>query len=85
MPIDATTLSTCEKKNIKAKRIILDATKNQVIPHVTSKDNAYEMWDALTKMYQSSNENKKIVLREKLKNIKMTKFKNVASYLTKII
>ena len=35
-------------------------------------------------MYQGSNENRKMVLREKLKSIKMAKSKNVASYLTRI-
>jgi hypothetical protein len=45
------------KNNIKAKRIILDAIKDHVIPHVTGKANAYEMWESLTKLYQSSNEN----------------------------
>jgi hypothetical protein len=55
-----------------------------VIPHVTRKSNAYEMWDSLTKLYQSFNENRKMVLREKLKSIKMTKTENVVTYLTKI-
>ena len=51
MPTDATTKATYEKKNIKAQRILLDAIKDHVIPHVTGKDNVYSMWDALTRMY----------------------------------
>jgi hypothetical protein len=84
VPIDVTLLAAYTKKNIKAKRIILDAIKDHVIPHVTGKSNAYEMWDSLTELYQSSNENRKMVLREKLKGIKMTKDENVTTYLTKI-
>jgi len=42
------------------------------------------MWESLTKLYQSSNENQKMVLREKLKSIKMTKTESVAFYLTKL-
>ena len=42
------------------------------------------MWDALTSLFQSSNENKKMVLREKLKSIKMAKAEGVTSYLTRI-
>lgn len=42
------------------------------------------MWDALTKMYQSSNENRKMVLREKLKCICMAKGDSVTFYLTQI-
>ena len=44
----------------------------------------YEMWESLTRLYQSFNENRKMVLREKLKRIKMTKVENVTSYLTRI-
>ena len=42
------------------------------------------MWESLTKLYQSPNENWKMVLREKLRNIKMTKTEKVSSYLTRI-
>jgi hypothetical protein len=51
---------------------------------VTGKVNAYEMWESLTKLYQSPNENRKMVLREKLKNIKMTKAEIVVTYLTRL-
>ena len=55
-----------------------------MIPHLTTKTRAYLMWVALTNLYQSSNENWKMVIREKLKSIKMEKSENVASYLTRI-
>ena len=42
------------------------------------------MWDALTGLFQSSNENRKMVLREKLKSIKMAKGEVLISYLTRI-
>ena len=42
------------------------------------------MWTALTNLYQSSNENRKMVLREKLKSIRMNKGENMAIYLTRI-
>ena len=71
-------------KDFKANRIILDAVKDHVIPHMTSKDFAYEMWDALINLYQSSNENRKMVLREKLKSIRMVKAESVTSYLARI-
>ena len=31
-------------KDIKARRIILDAVKDHVIPHILSKDRAHKMW-----------------------------------------
>ena len=45
---------------------------------------AHEMWTALTNLYQSTNENKKMVLREKLKTINMGKTDSAIGYLTNI-
>ena len=42
------------------------------------------MWDALTNLFHSSNGNRKMVLREKLKSIKMAKAEGVITYLTRI-
>ena len=64
---------TAFNKDIKASRIILYVVKDHVIPHILSKTRAFQMWDALTGLFQSSNENRKMVLREKLKSIKMAK------------
>ena len=77
VPTDATTKVAYDKKNIKARRILLDAIKDHVIPHITWKENVYEMWDSLTKLYKSSNENRNMVLREKFKSIKMVKDDNI--------
>ena len=82
--IDSQAFAAFNKKDIKARRIILDVVKDLVIPHISSKDRAYKMWDALTSMFQSSNENRKMVLREKLKSIKVAKDEGVNSYLTRI-
>jgi hypothetical protein len=83
-PTDPTLLAAYTKKSIKAKRIILYAIKDHLIPHVTGKTNAYEMWESLTKLYRSTNENRKMALREKLKSMKMTKAGNVVTYLTRL-
>jgi hypothetical protein len=77
-------LAAFTKKNVKAKRMLLDAVKDHIIPHVSGKKYAYEMWDALIKLYQSGNQNKKMVLREKLRSTKMSKIDTVTSYLTRI-
>jgi hypothetical protein len=84
VPTDATLLASYTKKSIKDKRIILDAIKDHLIPHLMRKANSYEMWESLMKLYQSTNENRKMVLREKLKSIKMTKAENVVTYLTRL-
>eukprot|EP00253_Pinus_taeda_P007198 PITA_07198 len=99
VPIDATQLADYNKKNNKGKRLILDGVKDHCIPHgkrlildgvkdhciphVRGKKNAHQMWTALSNLYQSTNENRKMVLKEKLKTIKMGN-DSVAGYLTKI-
>ena len=62
----------------------MDAVKDHVIPHISGKDHAHEMWSALTRLFQSTNENRNMVLREKLKNIKMVKGEACMAYLTRI-
>ena len=61
---DAQALAAFNKKDIKARQIILDATNAHVMPHLLGKDRAFKMWDALTSLYESSNENQKMVLRQ---------------------
>eukprot|EP00253_Pinus_taeda_P005925 PITA_05925 len=83
VPTDTTQLAEYNNKNNKGKRLILDGVKDHCIPHVKGKSNAHEMWTALSNLYQSTNENRRMVLKEKLKNIKMGN-DSAAGYLTKI-
>ena len=50
VPTDVTLLAAYNKKSIKAKRIILDSIKDHLIPHLKGKENAYDMWESLTKL-----------------------------------
>jgi hypothetical protein len=81
---DPKDLVTHELKDVKARRIILDAVKDHLIPYISEKKSAKDMFVALTNLFQISNTNRKMVLREKLKDTKMTKLYIVTSYLTKI-
>ena len=84
VPTTAVELEEYERCNITAMRVILDAVKDHIVPHVSRKDRAFEMWDALTKLYQSSNQNRKMILREKLRSVKMVESESVTSYLTRV-
>ena len=84
IPVDATQLAEFKKLNAKGKRLILDGIRDHIIPHVRGKDYAHDMWAALISLCQSSNENRKMVLREKLKTIKMMNSEGVVAYLTRI-
>jgi hypothetical protein len=80
---DAVLLVEFRKKNIKAKRTILDAVKDNIIPHVSSKDFAFQMWQSLCSLYQIPNQNRKMELQEKLRGTKMTNIDSITSYLTR--
>ena len=82
IPTHATQLAAYNKKCAKAKRSILDGVKDHVIPHVRGKDHAFEVWEALTNLYQNSNENRKMALRDKMKAIKMKGSESVVTYLS---
>jgi hypothetical protein len=69
------------KKNNKVKRTICDGVRDHVIPHLTGKDYAFEIWDPLCKLYQSFNQNRKMVLQDRLRSIKMLDSESVTSFL----
>jgi hypothetical protein len=74
-------LEEFRKRNNKEKRMICDSVRDHIIPHLTGKYWAYEMWASLCKLYQSSNENQKMVLHDRLRGIRMLKDESVTSFL----
>ena len=51
VPTDPVLLATFRKKNVKAKRVILDSVKDHIIPHVAGRDYAFQMWESLSNLY----------------------------------
>lgn len=84
LPVDLAQLVDFNKRNIKARIIILDAIKDHVFPHVTENKFSYKMWESLVTLPRISNENRKMMLKQKLRNTKMTNIDTVTSYLTNI-
>lgn len=83
-PTNATPLAEHNKEDAKAMMLILDVVRDHIIPYLSRKKIAREMWEALMKPYQSDNHNKKMALRDKLRATKMSRTDTVATYLTKI-
>ena len=54
-----------------AKRIITDSIKDHIIPQVSSPKTPNAMFDALTKLFEGKNLNRKMTLRNQLKNVKI--------------
>jgi hypothetical protein len=81
---DHIALDLHEVKEAKAQRLILDGMKDHLIPHLAEKKTAKEKWDALKNLYKSKNENRKMALKDKLRDTKMGKGEIVSSYLTRV-
>ena len=50
-PTNATQLAEHNKKDAKARMLILDAVRDHIIPHLLRKKTTIEMWEALIKLY----------------------------------
>ena len=68
----------------RARLIILNGVKDALIPHLPGKNTAHEMLMALQNLFQNKNENRVLVLEDKLKSTKMLKGESVTSYLTRL-
>ena len=73
------------KKNmVKEKRIIAESIKDHLIPHVSSLKTPKQMFDALSRLYEGKNINRKMALRTQLKNVKMQNSELIQSYFTRV-
>ena len=61
----------------KSKRIIVEYMKDHLIPHVSVFKTPKEVYDALTKMFEGKNINRKMTLRNQLKNVKIQNFETI--------
>jgi hypothetical protein len=83
-PDDAAKKAKHQKDTIRAKRIIADSIKDHLIPYVLSKKTPKEMFDALTRLYEGKNINRKMNLRTQLKNTRMQKGEMIQEYFSRI-
>ena len=65
-------------------RIIVVSIKDQFIPQVSYKETPKKMYDALSKMYEGRNINRKMNLRAQLKRTKMSKGESVHDYFIRV-
>ena len=63
--------------------IIMYGVKDHIVPHIFGKKTTTKMWMVLESLYQSKNENRKMVLQERMCSTKMTKGEGVVHYLTR--
>ena len=82
---DAAGLDAWQKKVEKTRRISLEGVKDHIVSSLHGKATPFVMWKALTYLFQSSNDQRKLALKDKLRKIKMEKGDSIRKYLTKFV
>ena len=72
-PTDAAEVDAWQKKMAKCRRILLEGVKDHIVSSLHGKATPYLMWKALTDLFQSKSDQRKLALKDKLRNIKMEK------------
>ena len=66
-PTDAELMEKHEKAATHAKRFIMDAVKDHVVPHIAKKTTTHDMWVALTTLYEGRFVQRKTLLENQLR------------------
>jgi hypothetical protein len=77
---DPIALEAHNKKHIKADRVLLDLVKDHPIPNLFENKTTKEIFYALVGLFQSTNMNRKMVLRNRLRSVQMSRSINVTNY-----
>ena len=65
-------------------RIISNSIKYHLIPQVSSKNKPKKMYDALSRMYEGKNINRRMNWRDQLKSTKISKGESIKYYFTRV-
>eukprot|EP00253_Pinus_taeda_P005665 PITA_05665 len=82
-PTDATQADAWQKKIAKCRRILLEGVKDHIVSSLHGKATPYLMWKSLTELFQSKSDQRKLALKDKLRNTKCEKGDSIPKYLTK--
>ena len=69
-----------KNKLLMAKRIIANSIKDHLIPQVSCLKTPKAMFDALTKLFEGKNINRKMTLGNQLKNVKIQNVETIPLY-----
>ena len=82
-PTDVAHVEAWKKKTAKCRRILLEGVKDHIVSSLHGKASPYLMWKALTNLFQSKSDQRKLALKDKLRNIKCENGDSMPRYLTK--
>ena len=63
----------------------MEGVKDHIVSRIHGKATPFLMWKALTDLFQSISDQRKLVLKDKLRKIKMEKGNSIPKYLTKFV
>ena len=63
----------------------MEGVKDHIVSSLHRKSTPFLIWKALTDLFQSRSDQRKLVLKDKLKKIKTEKGDNIPKYLTKFV
>ena len=84
---DAVGLDTWQKKVAKKRKILLEGVKDHIVSSLHGKATPFAMWKALTNLFQSTSDQRKLVLKDKLRKIKIEKgtiYQNISRSLSTV-
>jgi hypothetical protein len=73
-----------KEEDVKARKIIIYSVRDHLLPRIANIKTAYEMYEALKKMFESDNTLRSLTLKGQLQSIKMTKGYTVATFFMKM-
>jgi uncharacterized protein Smg (DUF494 family) len=83
-PIDPRESVIHKKKEVKAKRVLLESVKYHLILHISKKKSTKEMYDAMVSLYQNKNTCILLHLKHQLQVVRMSSEETIVTYLMKI-
>ena len=81
---NAQELAEWKKCVARARWIILEGVRNHIVSSLHGKDTPYSMWKKLKDLYQNNRNQRKLVLKDKLRRIKMEIDDIISIYLNKL-
>ena len=82
-PTNVAQLEAWQKKTTKCRRIMLEGVKDHIVSSLHGKASPYLMWKALTYLFQRKSNQRKLALKDKLRNIKCENGDSMPEYLTR--
>lgn len=83
-PTDATQLAEWKKCVASTRRILLEGVRYHIVSSLHGKETLFSMWKTLKDLYQNSNDQRKVALKDKLRKIKCEKCDTISTYMNKL-